>query len=63
MKLLAAHVAESQMHDPRRRSADKNPIREIGILGDNHQMPRFRDKPQLAVREMIAKIQRMKHRQ
>ena len=63
MKLLAPHVAEAQMYDSRRRRAHQNAIREISILGDNHQMPRLGEKPQFAVREMIAKIQRMNHRQ
>ena len=63
MKLLTPHVAEAQMHDLRRRRAHENAIREISILGDNHQMSRFGEKPQFAVRELIAKIQRVNHRQ
>lgn len=59
MKLGATHVAEAQVHDPWRRTAHENAIREIGILGDDYQLMRSRVGPQFAVGGIFSKILRM----
>lgn len=59
MKLLASHVAETQMHDPWRRRVHKNPIRKIRILGDDHQSLDLGVKSQFAIRRIGAQIQRV----
>ncbi len=37
MKFSLSHIAEAYVNNPRRRSSDNNPIREIGVLRHNHQ--------------------------
>ena len=57
VEFFAAHIAEAQMHNPRRRHTHEDTIRKIRILGDDHEAPLLRKRPQLAVRRIRTQIQ------